>query len=185
MADFLFYALCLSSLARPAHSAGSSTWAPSTRLHRASKPPTCRSAPRCSTGPARRRSSVRSRSTAKRTGISVFDVAAALSCIPVNIQVAAVHWELRPSDVGELKLAALENTRFDSAALWQTAREWSRRGAVVLVSEYNAPPDFATVATQSKSSTLAGGDKQTPRTERLFAHTSCLPRLPPSYQLGV
>lgn len=75
--------------------------------------------------------------------------------------------------------------RFDSAALWQTAREWSRRGAVVLVSEYNAPPDFATVATQSKSSTLAGGDKQTPRTERLFAHTSCLPRLPPSYQLGV
>jgi len=74
--------------------------------------------------------------------------------------------------------------RFDSAALWETAREWSRRGAVVLVSEYTAPLDFATVATQSKSSTLAGGGKQTPRTERLFAHTSCLPSLPPGYPLA-
>jgi len=48
----------------------------------------------------------------KRTGdgvISVFDIAAALSCIPVNIQVAAVQWELRLSGMGELKLAAREN----------------------------------------------------------------------------
>ena len=54
----------------------------------------------------------------KRTGdgaINVFDIAAALSGIPLNIQVAAVHWELRPSDMGELKLAARENERAEGA----------------------------------------------------------------------
>jgi len=74
--------------------------------------------------------------------------------------------------------------RFDAAALWDTAREWSRRGAVVLVSEYAAPPNFVSVASQSKPSSMAGGHRQAPRTERLYAHTSCLPSPPPGYPLA-
>jgi len=64
---------------------------------------------------------------------------------------------------------------FDHAAFWQTVRAWSAAGAVVLVSEYAAPPDFACVAQRPKPSCLAGGHKQTPRVERLFVHESRLP----------
>ena len=56
---------------------------------------------------------------------------------------------------------------FDHAAFWQTMREWSKDNAV-FVSEYNAPPDFVCVAERAKPSCLAGGHKQSPRTERLF-----------------
>jgi len=68
---------------------------------------------------------------------------------------------------------------FDSAALWATAREWSLRGAVVLVSEYTAPSDFVLVASGAKASTFSGGDRASCRTERLFAHRSCAARLGP------
>jgi len=66
---------------------------------------------------------------------------------------------------------------FDSVALWATAREWSLRGAVVLVSEYSAPADFVSVASGVKASSFSGGDRQTRRKERLFAHRSCVGRL--------
>jgi len=68
---------------------------------------------------------------------------------------------------------------FDSEAMWATAREWSLRGAVVLVSEYTAPSDFVLVASCAKASTFAGGDRPRCRTERLFAHSSCAARLVP------
>ena len=66
---------------------------------------------------------------------------------------------------------------FDHAAFWQVVRAWSAH-AVVLVSEYAAPPDFACVASRAKPSCLAGGHRQTPRVERLFVHESRLPLLP-------
>ncbi|MDC0525703.1 hypothetical protein OAO87_01795 [bacterium] len=52
-------------------------------------------------------------------------------------------------------------------------RDWSRDN-IVLVSEYTAPPDFACIAHNPKPSCLAGGRRQTPRVERLFAHESLL-----------
>ena len=58
---------------------------------------------------------------------------------------------------------------FDHAAFWQTVREWSEDNAV-FVSEYAAPPDFVCVAERAKPSCLAGGHRQSPRTERLFTH---------------
>jgi hypothetical protein len=61
---------------------------------------------------------------------------------------------------------------FDHDAFWETARAWSRAGAVVLVSEYAAPPDWPCVASRAKPSCLAGGHKQTARVERLFVHES-------------
>ena len=60
---------------------------------------------------------------------------------------------------------------FDHAAFWQTVRDWSAH-AVVLVSEYAAPPDFVCVASRPKPSCLAGGHRATPRVERLFVHES-------------
>ena len=63
---------------------------------------------------------------------------------------------------------------FDHAAFWRTVRAWSAH-AVVLVSEYAAPPDFACVASMPKPSCLAGGHKQTARVERLFVHESRRP----------
>ena len=60
---------------------------------------------------------------------------------------------------------------FDHAAFWQTMREWSKDNAV-FISEYDAPADFVCVAERAKPSCLAGGHKQSPRTERLFAHES-------------
>ena len=67
---------------------------------------------------------------------------------------------------------------FDHAELWATMREWSKRN-VVLISEYRAPADFVCIASAPKPSSLAGGDRQTVRTERLFCHISVLPRLKP------
>ena len=67
---------------------------------------------------------------------------------------------------------------FDHEAFWRTMREWSTR-CVVLISEYRAPADFVLITSQSKPSSFAGGAHQTTRTERLFAHASTLPRLPP------
>lgn len=67
---------------------------------------------------------------------------------------------------------------FDHAAFWQVVRSWSAAGAVVLVSEYAAPPDFACVASKPKPTCLAGGHKATPRVERLFVHKSHLPLFP-------
>lgn len=63
---------------------------------------------------------------------------------------------------------------FDHDAFWQTVRVWSQGNAVVLVSEYAAPKDFACIASRHKASSLAGGHKQTPRVERLFVHKSRL-----------
>ena len=60
---------------------------------------------------------------------------------------------------------------FDHAAFWATMREWSQR-SVVLISEYRAPADFVCIASAPKPSSLAGGDRQTVRTERLFCHAS-------------
>ena len=56
-----------------------------------------------------------------------------------------------------------------AVAVWQTVREWSEDNAV-FVSEYAAPPDFVCVAERAKPSCLAGGHRQSPRTERLFTH---------------
>lgn len=67
---------------------------------------------------------------------------------------------------------------FDHEAFWRTMREWSKV-CVVLISEYRAPADFVGIASTSKPSCFAGGEHQTLRTERLFAHISALPRLPP------
>jgi DNA adenine methylase len=55
---------------------------------------------------------------------------------------------------------------FDSAAFWSTARTWSTR-AIVLVSEYAAPPDFVEVWSKTRQ-VLVGGSGD--RIERLFVH---------------
>jgi DNA adenine methylase len=62
---------------------------------------------------------------------------------------------------------------FDSDEFWTVAAEWSRRGAMVLVSEYVAPGDWRLIAETQKFSTVAGqSEAKTPRTERLFVHKS-------------
>lgn len=43
---------------------------------------------------------------------------------------------------------------FDSAKFWKHARSWSRAGAAVLVSEYNAPDGWEAVWSAEPTSTL-------------------------------
>ena len=65
---------------------------------------------------------------------------------------------------------------FETDAFWATMREWSKHN-VVFISEYQSPPDFVCIASHPKACTLAGGNRQTQRIERLFTHVSTLPRL--------
>lgn len=59
--------------------------------------------------------------------------------------------------------------KFDSAEFWQVCRDWSRAGAIALVSEYSAPPDFVSVWEKSTFSTLdSGATAGEVRVERLF-----------------
>ena len=66
--------------------------------------------------------------------------------------------------------------RFDSAQFWSTMRTWSRHNTV-FISEYEAPRDFKVVASAPKQVTLAGGQHQRTRIEKLFAHESVVARL--------
>jgi DNA adenine methylase len=60
---------------------------------------------------------------------------------------------------------------FNHTRFWQTVREWSQAGAIVLVSEYEAPEDFKCVWSIETRTTLKGKDnKWIPRTERLFEY---------------
>lgn len=65
---------------------------------------------------------------------------------------------------------------FDHGRFWHTMRLWSKHNTV-LVSEYAAPTDWVCIAQASKQASLAGGNKQTVRTERLFVHSSALDRV--------
>lgn len=58
---------------------------------------------------------------------------------------------------------------FDNAEFWETARRWTQRGAIVLVSEYNAPPDFVTVWSRETKTVLAQqAASRVVRIEKLF-----------------
>lgn len=58
---------------------------------------------------------------------------------------------------------------FDSTAFWQRCREWSKDGAIVLVSEYRAPPDFE-VAWSMPSKTNMHGKGREGTTENLYRY---------------
>lgn len=58
---------------------------------------------------------------------------------------------------------------FDSGEMWEHARAAVARGSLVLVSEYNAPPEWEPVWTGRPSATLAGGTNGTV-SEHLFAY---------------
>lgn len=60
--------------------------------------------------------------------------------------------------------------RFDSAVFWARAREWAEAGAVVLVSEYNAPEDALCIWERGAKQTLRRGIGSAAM-ERLFAVT--------------
>jgi DNA adenine methylase len=66
---------------------------------------------------------------------------------------------------------------FDHERFWETMVEWSK-GNIVLVSEYSAPADWMCIGQEAKKSTLAGGDKQTNRLEKLWIHSTALERVP-------
>lgn len=66
---------------------------------------------------------------------------------------------------------------FDSAAFWQTVREWSKKN-VVFVSEYAAPADFVCVASSRKRVLMNQKDRTNYKTERLFVHESLTPPSP-------
>ena len=62
---------------------------------------------------------------------------------------------------------------FDSAEFWQTCRDWSQVGNIVLVSEYDAPDDFVCVREMPTNTEIRTADNgREPRTERLFMHSS-------------
>ena len=65
---------------------------------------------------------------------------------------------------------------FDHERFWQMMVSWSQNN-IVLVSEYSAPEDWVCIAQETKKATLAGGDKQTEKTEKLFVHSSALDRV--------
>ncbi len=57
---------------------------------------------------------------------------------------------------------------FDSAAFWQRCREWTRDGALVLVSEYAAPEDFACAWSIETTTAMRSSGRRSSRVERLF-----------------
>lgn len=59
---------------------------------------------------------------------------------------------------------------FDSEEFWKTARNWTRRGALVLVSEYAAPADWIEVWSGTPRTSIAGKGSYATVTERLFAY---------------
>jgi DNA adenine methylase len=68
------------------------------------------------------------------------------------------------------------NSEFDSDRFWSVAREWSVQN-YVFVSEYSAPTDWICIAFSQKYCSLAGGDHQSARIERLFIHETALDRI--------
>lgn len=65
---------------------------------------------------------------------------------------------------------------FDHDAFFRRATEWSRAGADVFVSEYQAPSDWTQIWEHAHRNSVAiGKTKQT--TERLFVHESRVPHL--------
>lgn len=56
---------------------------------------------------------------------------------------------------------------------WDTARDWTASGAVVLVSEFQAPSDFVQIAETERAVSIQRTTSRRPRTsERLFTHSS-------------
>lgn len=58
---------------------------------------------------------------------------------------------------------------FDSSAFWQRCREWSKDGAIVLVSEYRAPPDFEVVWSMPSKTDMHGKGREG-TTENLYRY---------------
>jgi DNA adenine methylase len=64
---------------------------------------------------------------------------------------------------------------FDFSAFWDFCRRMSRRGHVVFVSEYAAPPDFVCIASiETKLDMRTADGRQPPRTEKLFMNADYL-----------
>ena len=100
-----------------------------------------------------------------------------LQCCDYNVlQPSGALVYCDPPYAGTTGYAGTHGTAFDTDTFWRTAREWSRHN-VVFVSEYSAPTDWACYASSEKRCSLAGGDKQTVRVERLFVHRSALARI--------
>ena len=68
------------------------------------------------------------------------------------------------------------DSKFNTDRFWSVAREWSYQN-YVFVSEYSAPTDWISIGSSQKYCSLAGGDHQTARTERLFIHETALARI--------
>lgn len=64
-----------------------------------------------------------------------------------------------------------ETPRFDHDEFWETMRRWSRSNTV-LISEYEAPPDFVSVWEQPANLRLANSSTQPVRLTRLFQHAT-------------
>ena len=69
------------------------------------------------------------------------------------------------------------STQFNHETFWATMVDWSKAN-IVLVSEYSAPTGWVCIGSETKKCTLAGGNKQKERVEKLFIHSSALDRVP-------
>lgn len=63
---------------------------------------------------------------------------------------------------------------FDSDRFWQVARDWSAAGALVYVSEYDAPDDWIPVWEGNPRTSIAGKGQVARVTERLYALPSTI-----------
>ena len=74
-------------------------------------------------------------------------------------------------------------SKFDTDEFWKVMRGWAKHNTV-FISEYSCPPDFLPVLAFKKKSTLAGGDRQTERTEMVFMHQTTHDRILTRVMLG-
>jgi site-specific DNA-adenine methylase len=67
---------------------------------------------------------------------------------------------------------------FDSAEFWKVARSWADAGALVVVSEQEAPEDWEAIAGRTRKANfrLAVGEENEVRQERLFMRPEQIPR---------
>lgn len=97
--------------------------------------------------------------------------------IPQHVELSDAVIYADPPYAGTTAYGAVD--AFDSEAFWSTARDWSARGALVLVSEYAAPADWTPVWSGTPTSTIARSNHADDGTlrrasEHLFIHSSAL-----------
>ena len=86
-------------------------------------------------------------------------------------------WDVRAGDVvycdppyfGTTEYACADG--FDHTRFWRVLDDWVEVGAHVFVSEYTAPAHWRSIGEAAHKQSVAGGDKQSTTTERLFTRS--------------